>query len=257
MTIFGDMDTSIIKSKPKNRIETITYSKPDTKINEVILFTQKQINNGNQVFWVCPLIEESKKVDHQSSVKRFEILKKIFKNRVGLLHGSLSKEQKNKILLDFLKKKIDVLVSTTVIEVGIDFPNANVIIIENANKFGLSQLHQLRGRVGRGIKSSYCILLYKSNLSANARKRINILKNNSDGFKISEEDMKLRGYGDLLGFKQSGLPNFRLADPIQNYDLFLLAEKEVKRIELEKKSLDSYTALLKLYDRAEILNDLI
>ena len=128
MTIFGDMDTSIIKSKPKNRIETITYSKPDTKINEVILFTQKQINNGNQVFWVCPLIEESKKVDHQSSVKRFEILKKIFKNRVGLLHGSLSKEQKDKILLDFLKKKIDVLVSTTVIEVGIDFPNANVIL---------------------------------------------------------------------------------------------------------------------------------
>ena len=173
------------------------------------------------------------------------------------MHGSLEKNEKDKILQKFLNKKIDILVSTTVIEVGIDFPNANMIIIENANKFCLSQLHQLRGRVGRGIKSSYCILMYKSNLSANARKRINILKNNSDGFKISEEDMKLRGYGDLLGFKQSGLPNFRLADPIQNYDLFLLAEKEVKRIELEKKSLDSYTALLKLYARAEILNDLI
>ena len=256
MTIFGDMDTSIIKNKPKNRIQTLTYSKPDTKINEVILFIKKQIEIKNQIFWVCPLIEESKKVDHQSSVKRYENLKKIFNDRVGLLHGSLNKEQKNKILLDFLNKKKDILVSTTVIEVGIDFPNANVIVIENANKFGLSQLHQLRGRVGRGSRSSYCILIYKSNLSENARKRINILKENTDGFKISEEDMKLRGYGDLLGFRQSGLPHFRLADPIQNYDLFILAEKEVKKFQLENTNFNKYMTLLKLYDRADILSDL-
>ena len=257
MTVFGDMDTSIIKNKPKNRKEIKTYSKLETKTNEVIEFVKKQINQKNQVFWVCPLIEESKKVDHQSSVKRYESLKKIFKNKVGLLHGALDKDEKNNILHKFLNKKIDILVSTTVIEVGIDFPNANIIIIENANKFGLSQLHQLRGRVGRGYKQSYCILMFKSNLSKNAKKRINILKETNDGFKISEEDMKLRGYGDLLGFKQSGLQSFRLADPVLNEDLFLLAEKEVKKIELDDQKLNKYMALLKLYDRADILNDLV
>tara|TARA_B100000579_G_scaffold49165_1_gene34266 strand:+ start:321 stop:2360 length:2040 start_codon:yes stop_codon:yes gene_type:complete len=257
MTIFGDMDTSIIKNKPKNRIEIKTYSKPVNKTDEVIKFVKKQISQRNQVFWVCPLIEESKKVDHQSSVKRYEFLHKIFKNKVGLLHGALDKEKKNNILLNFLNKKIDILVSTTVIEVGIDFPSANVIIIENANKFGLSQLHQLRGRVGRGNKESYCILMFKSNLSQNAKKRINILKKTTDGFKISEEDMKLRGYGDLLGFKQSGLQTFRLADPVLNENLFLLAEKEVKKIELENQDLNKYTTLLKLYDRADILNDIV
>ena len=257
MTVFGDMDTSIIKNKPKNRKEIKTYSKLESKIDDVIKFVKKQVNQKNQVFWVCPLIEESKKVDHQSSVKRFEILKKIFKNKVGLLHGALNKEEKNNILLKFLNRKIDILVSTTVIEVGIDFPNANVIIIDNANKFGLSQLHQLRGRVGRGNNESYCILMFKANLSQNAKKRISILKSTSDGFKISEEDMKLRGYGDLLGFKQSGLQTFRLADPVLNEDLFLLAEKEVRKIELENQNLNKYMNLLKLYDRADILNDLV
>ncbi len=257
MTIYGDMDTSIIKTKPKNRKNVITYSKLDTKINDVILFVKKLISKGDQIFWVCPLIEESSKIDHQSSIKRYEFLKKIFKNKVGLIHGSLNKEDKDKILLDFLKKKIDILVSTTVIEVGIDFPNANLIVIENANKFGLSQLHQLRGRVGRGNKQSYCILMFKYNLSDNAKKRINILKTNTDGFKISEEDMKLRGYGDLLGFKQSGIQTFRLADPVLNEDLFFLAEKEIKKIENESEDLIKYQTLLKLYDRADILNDIV
>ena len=257
MTIYGDMDTTIIKNKPKNRKEIKTLSKLDTNIPEVIKFVKKQIINKNQIFWVCPLIEESKKVDHQSSIKRYESLKKEFKDRVGLLHGLLSKDEKDKILENFLRKKIDILVSTTVIEVGIDFPNANVIIIENANKFGLSQLHQLRGRVGRGEKDAFCLLLFKSNLSENAKKRIKILKNTNDGFKISEEDMKLRGYGDLLGFKQSGLKNFRLADPVQNEDLFNLAEKEIKKIENENYDLKKYMPLLKMYDRADILNDLV
>ena len=257
MTIYGDMDTSIIKTKPKNRKNVITYSKLDTKINDVILFVKKLISKGDQIFWVCPLIEESSKIDHQSSIKRYEFLKKIFKNKVGLIHGSLNKEDKDKILLDFLKKKIDILVSTTVIEVGIDFPNANLIVIENANKFGLSQLHQLRGRVGRGNKQSYCILMFKYNLSENAKKRINILKTNTDGFKISEEDMKLRGYGDLLGFKQSGIQTFRLADPVLNEDLFFLAEKEIKKIENRSENLTKYQPLLKLYDRADILNDIV
>ncbi len=257
MTVFGDMDVTIIKQKPKNRKQVKTYSKIDTKLNEVIDFTKNQIKKGNQIFWVCPLIEESKKVDHQSAIQRYNSLQKIFKDRAGLLHGLLNKVDKDKILNKFLDRKIDILISTTVIEVGIDFPNANVIIIENSNKFGLSQLHQLRGRVGRGNKESFCILMFKKNLSKNARKRINILKENNDGFKISEEDMKLRGYGDLLGFKQSGVQSFRLADPVLNEDLFILAEKETKRIERDNINLNKFQTLLKLYDRADILNDIV
>ncbi len=256
MTIYGDMDLSIIKEKPKSRKPIKTYSKLESKINDVLKFVKKEINSGNQIFWVCPLIEESKKLDHTSAVKKFEFLKKLFPNQVLLLHGKTRIEEKEKILNNFQKNKFQILVSTTIIEVGIDFPNANVIIIENANKFGLSQLHQLRGRVGRGNKESTCILMFKSNLSENAKKRINILKQNNDGFLISEEDMKIRGFGDILGFKQSGIKNFKLADPIHNSDLFLLAEKEIKRIENTNKDISKFKPLIKLYDRADIINDI-
>ncbi len=256
MSIYGDMDISIINEKPKTRKPIKTYSKLENKIDEVIRFIKKEIDYGNQVFWVCPLIDESKKIDHESAVNKFEYLKKIFPNKVLLLHGKTSVDEKEIILNRFLKNKFSILVSTTIIEVGIDFPNANVIVIENANKFGLSQLHQLRGRVGRGFKNSTCILMFKSNLSDNAKKRINILKNSNDGFKISEEDMKLRGFGDLLGFKQSGIKNFKLADPIQNHDLFLLAEKEIKKIEINNQDIGKFKPLIKLYDRADIINDI-
>ena len=256
MSIYGDMDLSIIREKPKMRKPIKTYSKLENKIDDVIRFIKKEINLGNQVFWVCPLIEESKKIDHESVVKKFAYLKKIFPNQVSLLHGKTNIDQKEIILNKFLKKEFSILVSTTIIEVGIDFPNANVIIIENANKFGLSQLHQLRGRVGRGSKSSSCILMFKSNLSDNAKKRINILKETNDGFVISEEDMKIRGFGDILGFKQSGIKNFKLADPIHNEDLFLLAELEIKRIEKENEDIKKFKPLIKLYDRADIINDI-
>ena len=256
MTVYGDMDLTLIKEKPKNRKKIVTYSKLEDKISEIIRFVKKEISNKNQIFWVCPLIEESKKVEQQSVVNKFKYLEKYFKNRIGLIHGSLDKDERNKILNNFLDRKLDILVSTTVIEVGIDFPNANVIVIENADKYGLSQLHQLRGRVGRGSKQSYCILMFKSSLSENAKKRINILKSSDDGFVISEEDMKLRGYGDLLGFKQSGIKNFRLADPILNEDLFLLAEAEVKKLEMKGDNFNKYNKLLKLYDRASIINEI-
>jgi len=256
MTLYGDMDLSIIREKPKTRKPIKTYSKLESKIDDVIKFIKKEIKSGNQIFWVCPLIEESKKLDHSSAVKKFEYLNKIFPNQVSLLHGKTDLEEKEIILDNFLKKKFQILVSTTIIEVGIDFPNANVIIIENANKFGLSQLHQLRGRVGRGDKDSACILMFKSNLSENAKKRINILKESTDGFYISEEDMKIRGFGDILGFKQSGIKNFKLADPIHNSDLFLLAEKEIRKIELDNADIGKYKPLIKLYDRADIINDI-
>ena len=256
MTIYGDMDISIIREKPKNRKPIKTYSKLEVKIEDVLKFIKKEINLGNQIFWVCPLIEESKKLDHSSAVKKYEYLESKFPNQVCLLHGKTDVEKKNEILNNFLNNKFKILVSTTIIEVGIDFPNANTIIIENANKFGLSQLHQLRGRVGRGDKDSTCILMFKSNLSENAKKRIKILKDTNDGFLISEEDMKLRGFGDILGFKQSGIKNFKLADPIQNSDLFLLAEKEMRRIEKSNEDISKFKPLIKLYDRADIINDI-
>ena len=215
---------------------------------------KKQISIANQIFWVCPLIEQSRFLDYSSAKKKFDIINKIFPGNVGLIHGSVEKEQKEEILKRFLEKKISVLVSTTVIEVGIDFPNANVIIIENANKFGLSQLHQLRGRVGRGDKQATCILLFKENsLSKNAIKRIKILKQSNDGFFIAEEDLKLRGFGDLTGYQQSGLKNFRFADPLLHKDLFNLAEKFILHVDKDLNE-DKYNFLLKLFDKAEIIN---
>jgi ATP-dependent DNA helicase RecG len=165
----------------------------------------------------------------------------------------LEKEEKEIVLKKFLNKEISILVSTTVIEVGIDFPNANLIVIENANKFGLAQLHQLRGRVGRGKKQGTCILLFKDGLTKNAIKRIKILKNSDDGFFIAEEDLKLRGFGDLIGFQQSGVKNFRFSDPVVHEDLFNLAEKYVQQNKNDVNQ-KKYAFLLKLFDRAEIIN---
>ena len=253
MSLYGDMDISKITERPAKRKKIITLSKPEKKINELWPFIKKQIEIDNQVFWVCPLIEESAFLDYSSAKKKYEFINTKFKNKVGLIHGALEKEEKENILKKFLDKKISILVSTTVIEVGIDFPNANLIIIENANKFGLAQLHQLRGRVGRGTKQGTCILLFKDGLSKNAINRIKILKESDDGFFIAEEDLKLRGFGDLIGFQQSGMKNFKFADPVHHEDLFKLAENFVKNIGGEINS-NKYYFLLKLFDKAEIIN---
>ena len=253
MSLYGDMDVSKINEKPAKRKKIITLSKPEKKMNEIWPFVKKQINEDNQVFWVCPLIEESAFFDFSSAKKKFEQIHKRFPNKVGLIHGALEKEDKENILNKFLKKEISILVSTTVIEVGIDFPNANLIIIENANKFGLAQLHQLRGRVGRGEKQGTCILLFKDGLTKNAIKRIKILKSSDDGFFIAEEDLKLRGFGDLIGYQQSGIKNFRFADPVIHEDLFKLAEKYVFNIR-DNINQKKYSFLLKLFDKAEIIN---
>ncbi len=253
MSLYGDMDISKITEKPSNRKKIITLSKPEKKSDELWPFIKKQILNNNQVFWVCPLIEESAFLDYSSAKKKFELINNKFPDKVGLIHGSLKDEEKNDVLKKFLLRKISILVTTTVIEVGIDFPNANLIVIENANKFGLAQLHQLRGRVGRGEKQGTCILLFKDGLSKNAIKRIKILKNSNDGFFIAEEDLKLRGFGDLIGFQQSGLKSFRFADPIIHEDLFKLAEKYVQNIRGYIEH-NRYSFLLKLFDRAEIIN---
>ena len=253
MSLYGDMDISKITEKPAKRKKIITLSKPENKITELWPFIKKQIDNKNQIFWVCPLIEESSFLDYSSARKKFDFISKKFPNTVGLIHGALTKDEKENVLKKFLKKDILILVSTTVIEVGIDFPNANLIIIENANKFGLAQLHQLRGRVGRGKKQGTCILLFKDGLSKNAIKRIKILKESDDGFFIAEEDLKLRGFGDLIGYQQSGVKNFRFADPVIHEDLFKLAEQYVL-VNQEFVNQTKYSFLLKLFDRAEIIN---
>jgi len=256
MAVYGDMDVSKITEKPLNRKEVVTLSKPENKINEVISFIKNTIINKDQVFWVCPLIEDSSKLDFSSTKRKFDFINKIFPNKVGLIHGSLSNEEKQLVLKRFLKKEVLILVSTTVIEVGVDFPNATVMVIENANKFGLAQLHQLRGRIGRGKKSGTCILLFKGNLSKNAKKRIKILKEHNDGFYIAEEDMKLRGFGDIIGFKQSGIKYFKIADPVHHEDLFKKAEINIKNISAEDLNNHQYNLLLKLFDKVDIINEL-
>jgi len=257
LTHYGDMDISKLIEKPSNRKEIITISKPEEKISEILSFLIKQISLGNQIFWVCPLIKESEKLDYEAAIKKYEFLSKKFFNKVGLVHGSLTSQEKEEVLNKFLNKNIDILVSTTVIEVGIDFPNANVIIIENSNKFGLSQLHQLRGRVGRGLNQGTCILMYKKNLSNNAKKRIKILKSTNDGFKIAEEDMKLRGFGDVLGYQQSGIKDFRIADPVHHENLFKLAELNIKKIEKDIKNYKRYENLLKLFDKVDLTKNIL
>ena len=251
LTIYGDMDVSKLIERPKSRLPILTYSKPEKKINELINIIKKNLDDNNQVFWVCPLIKDSKYLDYASVTKRFEWLKKQFPSQTSILHGELKQEDKNLILEDFLKKKTKILVSTTVIEVGIDFPDANLIIIENANKFGLAQLHQLRGRVGRGKKQGKCILLFKDSLSKNSVQRIKILKKSSDGFFIAEEDMKMRGFGDIIGYQQSGEKFFKIADPVIHKDLFIYAEGYMKKI--ENQSLNKFDFLIRLYDKAEII----
>ena len=254
MSIYGDMDTSRLMEKPVHRKKILTLSKPEEKIADLWPFIKRKLENKEQILWVCPLIEDSNKLDFSSTAKLFKLLSKKFNKKVGIIHGTLDQNEKEKVLKEFLNNEISILVSTTVIEVGIDFPNATVIIIENANKFGLAQLHQLRGRIGRGEKSGTCVLMFKNKLSQNAKKRIQILKSSDDGFYIAEEDMRLRGYGDIIGFKQSGVKLFKIADPIHHENLFKLAEKNINELSDEELNSPKYDFLLKLFDKVDLTN---
>ena len=210
---YGDMDITKIVQKPKNRKPIITKSINLNKIDSLKEALIKKLKQQEKIYWVCPLVDESDKMDLQSVNQRVLDIQKYYKDfNVEMVHGQMKQEEKNKIMDNFKSFKTQILVATSVIEVGIDDPDATVIIIENSERFGLSQLHQLRGRVGRGTKQSTCILLFDGPLTENAKKRINVMKETNDGFKIAEEDLSIRGAGEILGTRQSGLPNFRLTD---------------------------------------------
>ncbi len=229
LTVFGDRDLTIIKEKPKNRpvIETLIISV--RKIKQLLDKLGMQMSKGQQIYWVCPLIEEAENLHLSNSNDRFKYLKREFREfKVGLIHGQMSSEDKELELRRYNDREINILVSTTVIEVGIDNSNATTIVIENANRFGLSQLHQLRGRVGRGSEKSYCFLMYDGNLSDQAIQRLKIMRESQDGFEIAERDMEIRGTGDLLGTMQSGHKIFKLSEVVEEPDLFLEAYKLVQ-----------------------------
>lgn len=217
LTVYGDLQKSIIDELPPGRLAIKTYQVKNSERQRIYEFCRKELQQGNQLYIVYPLIEESEKIDLKAAVESFEFIRKnIFPEfTVGLLHGRLKEEEKEKVLNDFRSKKIKALVSTTVIEVGVDVPDATVMIIENAVRFGLSQLHQLRGRVGRSAKQAYCFLIAETK-TPESRKRIQTMVQTNDGFKIAEADLELRGPGDFLGTRQAGLPEFNLANLIKD-----------------------------------------
>ena len=254
LSTYGDMDISTLKEKPFKKTTIITNIIPENKIPDLINLIKKKIESKQQIYWICPLIEESKKVNLTPVLERFKYLTKYFPENVIVMHGNLKNEEKNIVMKNFLEKKFSILISTTVVEVGVDNPNANMIIIENSERSGLAQLHQLRGRVGRGIENGECILVYSKSISENGKKRLKILKESNDGFYISEQDLKLRGFGDIIGYKQSGQKDFIVADPMYHSHLFELAKQETDFYTQANLSLEKFNVLLKFFKKDKILN---
>ena len=254
LTAYGDMDVSQITEKPPGRKPVDTRAVPLSRLDEMIAGVRRAADRGDQAYWVCPLVEESEVIDLTAAEARFESLKVVLGDRVGLVHGRMKAAEKDRVMERFHEGEIAVLIATTVIEVGVNAPNATIMIVEHAERFGLAQLHQLRGRVGRGVKPSSCILLYKAPLGETAKARIKILRESEDGFLIAEEDLRLRGAGDLLGAAQSGFPRFRLADVSAHGELLSAARDDAKMIvekdpELKSKRGEALRTLLYLFSR--------
>lgn len=258
LTQYGDMEYSKIDELPAGRKPTTTTVMPLSKIHAVVDALQRKIASGTQAYWVCPLVEESEKIDLSAATERYENLQKHFGSQVGLVHGKMKESEKNAVMEDFKNGKIKLLVSTTVIEVGVNIPAATIMIVEHAERFGLAQLHQLRGRIKRGQEASICILMYGFPLSEISRQRLNTMKQTEDGFLIAEEDLKLRGGGEILGTKQSGFNNFRLANLSAHGDLLLTATKDATFILNQDPNLSSprgqsLRTLLYLFERDEMI----
>jgi ATP-dependent DNA helicase RecG len=250
LTSYGDMDVSRLDEKPPGRKPVATRSVPLERLDEVISGIERAIKTGAQIYWVCPLVAESEVLDIAAAEARHAELTKLFGDKVGLVHGRLAGKDKDRVMAALAAGALSILVSTTVIEVGVDVPNASIMIIEHAERFGLAQLHQLRGRVGRGAKESSCILLYRQPLSETARERLNVMRRTEDGFVIAEEDLRLRGGGEVLGTRQSGVPAFRIAS-LPEHQKLLEAARDQARLTLsrdpELKGPDSDTLKLLLY----------
>ena len=256
LTYFGDMDVSVLREKPAGRKPIDTRALPLDRLDEVVAGVGRAIEAGAQVYWVCPLVAESEMLDVSAAQDRFADLQAHFGDRVGLVHGQMPGTEKDAAVARFGGGETRILVSTTVIEVGVDVPNASVMVIEHAERFGLAQLHQLRGRVGRGAKSSTCILLYKGPLGEAAKARLEMMRETEDGFRIAEEDLRLRGEGDVLGVKQSGAPGFRLVDMAAHGDLIGVARDDAllhfqRDPELSSERGKALRLLLYLFERDE------
>jgi ATP-dependent DNA helicase RecG len=228
LTLYGDLDVSRLTEKPPGRKPVATRAAPMPRLGEVVERLRTAIASGAQAFWICPLVAESEQLDLAAAEKRAQSLKKILGPDVGLVHGGMSGPDKDAVMTDFAEGRIKLLVATTVVEVGVDVPNASIMVIEQAERFGLAQLHQLRGRVGRGARESACVLLYDPPLAETAQRRLDILRRTDDGFAIAERDLELRGGGDPLGLKQSGFPAYRLADPYAHRDLIAVAADDAR-----------------------------
>ena len=227
MAAYADLDTSVIDELPPGRKPVTTVVISDSRRDDVVDRVRKACASGQQAYWVCPLIEESEMLDAEAAEARYESLRRALPAlKVGLVHGRMKSAAKDKVMRAFKDGVIHVLVATTVIEVGVDVPNASLMIIENAERMGLSQLHQLRGRVGRGAASSHCVLLYRAPLGELARSRLSVLRDSNDGFFVAQRDLELRGPGELLGTRQTGLPQYRIADLLRDGDLM----PEVQRV---------------------------
>lgn len=258
LTQFGDMEYSQIDELPAGRKPVATTVMPLSKINNVVEALARKLQTGTQAYWVCPLVEESEKVDLSTATERFESLQKIFGAAVGLVHGKMKEAEKNAVMEEFKQGHLKLLVSTTVIEVGVNVPNATIMIIEHAERFGLAQLHQLRGRIKRGFETGSCILMYGYPLSEVSRSRLNTIKSTENGFTIAEEDLKLRGGGEVLGTRQSGFNNFRVADLSVHGDLLLTASKDAALILRQDQNLQSprgqaLRTLLYLFEQDEAI----
>ena len=254
LSTYGDMDISTLKEKPFKKTTIVKNIISEKKIPDLINLIKKKIESDQQIYWICPLIEESTKVNLTPVLERFKYITKFFPENVAVMHGNLKNDEKNIVMKNFLEKKFSILISTTVVEVGVDNPNANTIIIENSERFGLAQLHQLRGRVGRGIENGECILVYSKSISENGKKRLKILKESNDGFYISEQDLKLRGFGDIIGYKQSGQKDFIVADPMFHSHLFELAKQETDFYTQANLPIEKFNVLLKFFKKDKILN---
>jgi ATP-dependent DNA helicase RecG len=257
LAAYGDLDESQLRDKPAGRKKVVTTTATVERLEDAIAGVRRQIDSGGKVFWVCPLVEESETVDVAASTARFAALQERFGDRVGLVHGRMTGKEKDAVMARFAGSALpalDILVATTVIEVGVDVPDATVMIIEHAERFGLAQLHQLRGRIGRGTREATCLLLFGRETGQTARERLKVLRETDDGFEIAEQDLRLRGAGDVLGTRQSGLPEFRLVDLDSHAELLAIARDDARLIiardpELKSARGDALRTLLYLFER--------